>query len=253
MSRIILLASALLFFAPGLALAQIVELEGRYWFTDVKAKAKVTSGSLEGTNVDFTEDLGLDAEGAPGVRLTFGLPFNSKIRLAYTYLHLQGDTTLDQTINFGGSTFTANTLVESELELHYGRLGWIWQPIAVPGVLKLGPILELKAAVLDATVDSRNTIPTVKESQELGLILPTIGAALDFTPHRMIHLFAEVSGLPGGSLGYIVDAEAGIRIVPVPFLTIAGGYRYFDLKIEYDNDSGQAKLYGPFVGVSARF
>jgi hypothetical protein len=39
----------------------------------------------------------------------------------------------------------------------------------------------------------------------------------------------------------------------VPFLTIAGGYRYFDLKIEYDNDSGQAKLYGPFVGVSVRF
>ncbi len=253
MSRIILLVGSLLFFAPGLALAQIVELEGRYWFTDVKAKVKVDSGGLEGTDVDFIDDLGLDAENAPGVRLTFGLPFNSKIRLAYTYLHLQGDTTLTQSITFGGAIFAAGTLVDSELELHYGRLGWIWQPIVVPGILKLGPVFELKVAVLDASVDSRNTVPTIKESQELGLILPTIGAALDFTPHRMIHLFAEVSGLPGGSLGYILDAEAGIRFVPLPFLTIAGGYRLFDLKIEHDDDSGRTKLYGPFVGVSLRF
>lgn len=253
MLRIILLASALLFFVPSLALAQIVELEGRYWFLDVKAKARVDSSSIPGTDVDFIEDLGLDAENAPGVRLTFGLPFNSKIRLAYTFLHLEGDTTLSQTITFGGSTFTANTQVESEFDMYYGRLGWIWQPIVVPGILKLGPILELKVAVIDASVETRNTVPATKESQELGLILPTIGAAVDFTPHRMIHLFAEASGLPGGSLGYIVDAEAGIRIVPLPFLTIAGGYRLFDLKIEHDDDRGRAKLYGPFVGVSVRF
>ena len=253
MLRLILLASALLFLVPSLALAQIVELEGRYWFLDVKAKARVDSSSIPGTDVDFIEDLGLDAENAPGVRLTFGLPFNSKIRLAFTALHLEGDTTLAQTITFGGSAFTANTQVNSELDIHYGRLGWIWQPIVVPGILKLGPILELKVAVLDASVETRNTVPATKESQELGLILPTIGAAVDFTPHRVIHLFAEVSGLPAGSLGHIVDAEAGIRIVPLPFLTIAGGYRLFDLKIEHDDDRGRAKLYGPFVGVSVRF
>ncbi len=253
MSRIILLVSSLLLFAPGLALAQIVELEGRYWFTDVKARARVESNSLPATNVDFTKDLGLDDENAPGVRLTFGLPFNSKIRLAYTYLNLEGDATLTRNINFGGSTFTANTLVDSDFEFHYGRLGWIWQPIVVPGIVKLGPMFELKGGVLDATIETRNAVTSIKESQELGLIVPTIGAALDFTPHRMIHIFAEVSGLPAGSLGHILDAEAGIRFVPVPFLTIAGGYRYFDLKIEHDNDDGSLKLSGPFVGVSLRF
>jgi len=253
MLRIILLASSIVLLAPSLALAQIVELEGRYWFADIKAKVNIDSSSVPGTTVDFKEDLGIDAEDAPGVRLTFGLPFNSKIRLAYTFLHFEGDATLERTIAFGGSTFAVNTQVDSELDMHYGRLGWIWQPIAIPGILKLGPMLELKGVVFDATVETRNASPAIQESKELGLLLPTIGAAVDFTPHRMIHLFAEVSGLPAGSLGHIVDAEAGIRIVPLPFFTIAAGYRLFDLKIEDDDDFGKAKLYGPFVGVSVRF
>lgn len=253
MLRRILLASAMALLAPSLALAQLVELEGRYWFTDIEAKARIDSNSLSGTNVDFQEDLGIDAENAPGVRVTFGLPFNSKIRLAYTFLHFEGDATLERTITFGGSTFAVNAQVDSELEMHYGRLGWIWQPIALPGILKVGPMLELKGVVFDATVETRNATPAIKESKELGLILPTIGAALDFTPHRVIHLFAEVSGLPAGSLGHVVDAEAGIRIVPLPFLTLSAGYRLFDMKVEHDDDSGKAKVYGPFVGASVRF
>ena len=50
-----------------------------------------------------------------------------------------------------------------------------------------------------------------------------------------------------------MDAEAGLRFIPVPFLTISAGYRYFDVKIEHDDDSGKAKFYGPFVGASVRF
>src|SRR5262245_56378701 len=112
-------------------------------------------------------------------------------------------------------------------------------------------MLDLKGVVLEATVESKNT--GVKETKELGLILPTIGAALDFTPHRLFNLFAEVSGLPAGSLGYMVDAEAGLRFIPLPFFSISAGYRYFDVKIEYDDDSGQGKFFGPFIGASVRF
>lgn len=253
MLRIFLLVTLVVLLAPGLALAQIVEFEGRYWFADMDAKIKFQSGSLPATDVDFKDDLGVDLENAPGVRITFGLPLNNKIRLAYTFLRFEGDTTLSQSINFGGSTFSANTQVEGELEVHYGRLAWIWQPIAVPGIFKVGPMLELKGVVLHSSIEARNATPSTKETEDLGLILPTIGAALDFTPHRLFNLFAEVSGLPAGSLGYVVDAEVGLRIIPLPFLTISAGYRYFGVKIEHDDDSGRAKFFGPFVGASVRF
>jgi hypothetical protein len=245
------LAIALL--APGLALAQIVELEGRYWFTDVKATMKVSSGSLEGSNVDLEDDLGIDANDAPGVRLTFGLPFNNRIRFTYTQLLFDGDTTLSQSIAFGGSTFNAGTRVHSEFDIHYGRLGWIWQPLAIPGLLKVGPMVELKGVLFDGSIETRDVVPSIKESQDLGLIVPTLGAALDFTPHRVVHLFAEASGMTTGSLGYFIDAEAGIRIVPVRFFTIAAGYRFLELRVDDDDDFGKAQISGPFVGVSVRF
>jgi hypothetical protein len=253
MLRTILLVSAFVLLVPGLALAQLVELEGRYWFTTLDGRARVDSNSLSGTDVDFKDDLAIDDDDAPGVRLTFGLPLNNKIRLAYTFLRFEGDTTLDQAINFNGSTFTAGTQVDSRLQLHYGRLGWIWQPIAIPGILKLGPMVELKGVVLDANVETRNATPSIEEGKELGLILPTVGAALNFTAIPKVDLFAEISGLPAGSLGHMLDAEAGIRIVPLPFFTISGGYRLLDVKIEHSDDSGEARLHGPFVGASVRF
>lgn len=253
MLRTILLIGAFVLLAPGLALAQLIELEGRYWFTNLDARARVDSNSLSGTNVDFTDDLDLDDEDAPGVRVTLGLPLNNKIRLAYTFLSFDGDTTLDQSINFNGSTFTAGSQVSSDLEIHYGRLGWIWQPIAIPGILKLGPMLELKGVVIDANVETRGVSPSIEEGKELGLILPTVGAALDFTAIPKVDLFAEISGLPAGSLGHVLDAEAGIRVNPLPFFTISAGYRLFDVKIEHSDDSVKARLQGPFVGASLRF
>jgi hypothetical protein len=253
MLRTILLVSAFVLLGPGLALAQLVELEGRYWFTNLEGQVRVDSNSLSGTNVDFKDDLGIDDDDAPGVRLTFGLPLNNKIRLAYTFLKFDSNTTLDQTINFNGSTFAAGTQVGSDLEIHYGRLGWIWQPIAIPGILKVGPMLELKGVVIDANVETRNAVPAIEEGKELGLILPTIGAALDFTAIPKVDLFAEISGLPAGSLGHVLDAEAGIRVKPLPFFTISAGYRLFDVKIEHSDDSAEATLHGPFVGASVRF
>lgn len=253
MLRAILFALPIVLVTPGLALAQIVELEGRYWFTDVDAKMKVTSDSLQGTTIDLHDDLGIDAEHAPGVRLTFGLPFNNRIRLAYTRLLFDGDTALEQNIAFGGSTLNANVQVHSELDLQYGRLGWIWQPLAIPGILKFGPMLELKGVLFDGSIETRDITPALKESQEFGLVMPTIGAALDFTPHRIVHLFAEASGVTAGSLGYFVDAEAGVGILPVRFIMLAAGYRFLELRVDNGDDFGKARVSGPFVGVSVRF
>lgn len=253
MWRIILLASAFALLVPSLALAQIVELEGRYWFSDIKGKVQIDSRTVEGTRIDFNDDLGIDAENAPGFRLTFNLPLNHKIRLAYTHMFSEGDTTLERTVTFAGATFNASTRVVSELEIHYGQLGWIWQPIAIPGLLKVGPMIELKGIQLDASIETRDANPAIREDKNLGVVLPTIGAALDITPHRLIHLFAEASGIPAGTLGYLIDAEAGIRFIPWTFFSIVAGYRFFEVRVEHDDDFGEARLNGPFVGLSVRF
>src|SRR5919199_6737750 len=124
MLRMGLLAALLVLLAPAPTVAQIVDLEGRYWFTNLDASTKVESGSIPGTRIDGGRDLRVDDANIPEVRLTFSTGLNSKLRLAYLQGSFDGDTTLSQSIQFAGTTFGASTRVETDLDLYYGRVGW---------------------------------------------------------------------------------------------------------------------------------
>lgn len=249
---VVLAALAVLLF-QGVAFAELIDLEGRYWFTDLKASIKAKSGSLPGTDIDFGDDLGLESEDAPELRLTFWAGPASRIRLAYSRLHFEGDKTLSRTVTFEGDTFTANQRVVTDLEIHYGRIGWLWQPLAIPGILRFGGLLEAKGFFVEAELETRAVSPRVKENAVFPLVLPTIGLALDVTPHRMFNLFAEASGLPAGDLGHVVDAEVGVRFIPIRFVTISAGYRIFDIRVGDKDDFAKLRISGPFVGASVRF
>jgi hypothetical protein len=85
------------------------------------------------------DDLGVDDEHLPELRITFSTGLNGTLRLAYLYGSFQGDTTIDRSFQFAGATSAASSRVETDIELHYGRLGWAWQFVAVPGILRIGP------------------------------------------------------------------------------------------------------------------
>lgn len=253
MARTLLLALSVVLLSYGVASAQLLEVEGRYWFTDLEASAKVDGSFLEGTRIDFKDDLGIGDENLPELRVKISLGPLGRLRAAYTQVTFEGSETLGQTITFDDTTFAANMGVDSELELHYARFGWIWQFPVVPGVLRIGPVVEVKGILAKASIETRDITPKIDESATLPLLLPTLGLALDLTPHRAFHLFAEASGLPAGDLGYVVDAEAGIRVIPIRFLSFSAGYRIFDVRVEDDDDFGKFRLSGPFVGASLRF
>lgn len=235
------------------AAAQVVDFEGRSWFTEVDAHVKTTSDGIPGSNIDLTQDLGIERSHAPEGRLTVWTGPNSRIRLAYTRLQLEADETLERTITFSGTTFSASSRVTTELDIHYARIGWIWQPLTIPDLLKFGGLVDIKGAVVDASLRTRGATPEVKRSASAPFALPTLGLALDVTPLPMLQLFAEVSGLPAGGLGHVVDAEAGVRFVPIRFFTVSAGYRILDVRADEGGDSAKLRLNGPFVGASVRF
>jgi hypothetical protein len=247
----LLVAALLVLLAPDWTVAQIVDVEGRYWFTDLDASTRVESGSIPGTRIDVGQDLDVHDENLPEVRLTFSTGLNSKLRLAYLQGRFDGETTLGQSLQFSGTTFGANTRVDTDLDLYYGRIGWTWQFPVVPGVFRVGPLVEVKGLVIDAAVRSPGT--GLRESALLPMVFPTVGAMLSVTPIAALDLFAEVSGMTFGSLGHVVDAEAGVRFIPIRFFTLSAGYRVFDVRIEHDDDFAKLKLSGPFVGASFRF
>jgi hypothetical protein len=249
----LLVTVGVLVVVPGVAVAQRLELDGRYWPAAVKAEAKIEGGSLPGTEVDFEKDLGVDEPPLADLRLSVLTGPNSRLRLAYTHAGYEGDRVIDRPIEFNGATYPAATRVVSELDLHYARLGWIWQLPVIPDRLRVGPVLELKGFLVEATLDAPATMPRLRETEEVALVIPTVGLALDLRLRPALELFAEVSGLSVGEPGHLVDGEAGVRITLARFFTLAGGYRVFDVRGEEDVSFARFRLFGPFVGATLRF
>jgi hypothetical protein len=251
-----LLITCFLILTAGVSFAQNdvkVELEGRYWITDLSAKAKVTEDNI-GTEVNFKDDLGIGDENFPEGRFTWYTGPNSKLRFAYTQISYSGDKNVKRTIEFGGEIYTVGTRVITDLDLQYVRLGWVWQFINIKnGTLKFGTLLEAKGFWIDASLEAPNQIPPIKESEQFVAGLPTIGVALDINPHKIINIFGEISGMTAGKYGYFLDGEAGIKIIPLKNLSIIGGYRIFDIKAEDDPDFAKLRISGLFAGATLRF
>jgi hypothetical protein len=240
---------------PGFAFGQqrvILEVEGRYWFTELEGSMKVEESGF-GTDIDFVEDLDIKDENYPEIRVTWYTGPKSKIRAAYTEVNYEGDENLERTVQFAGETYPAGTRVITDVDMKYLRVGWAWQFINLGGVVKLGTLIEAKVFRFDGSLDASNFISPISESERFTFGLPTIGVALDINPHKMVNIFAEGSGLPAGSYGYVYDAEVGIKFIPVRIFSIIGGYRIMEFKAENDDDFAKIRIHGPFVGLTIRF
>ena len=256
MTKKFLWVLVIIVFTPCMAFAQSdvkLEFEGRYWFTDLKGDIKITENDI-GSDIDLKDDLDIKDEGYPEARLTWYTGKNSRIRVAYTQVAYEGDANLQRTFEFDGTTYNAGTRVLTDLDIKYARIGWAWQFINIgSGIVKLGTLLEARGFWTEATLEAPDLATPLKEKEEFWFVLPTIGAILDINPHRMVNIFAEGSGLPAGSYGYMYDVEAGVKLIPIKILSIMGGYRLMEFKAKDDPDFAKVRVYGPFVGVTVRF
>lgn len=244
-----------LVFASGIVFAEEarVEIEGRYWVTDLDAKVKAVEAGI-GEKFDFKSDLGIGDENFPEARIYWHNGPNSKIRLTYTQVDFHGDQAINRSIQFEGQTFTVGAKVVSDLDIKYFSLGWIWQFIGLAQEkIKLGTIVEVKGISAEVSLDAPDLSPALKESEQFIGGLPTVGLALDINPIKKINLFAEFSGLGAGDLGYFFDGEAGIEFSPFKYLSIKGGYRVIGVKVEDSSDFARLDLKGPFFGVALKF
>jgi len=257
MTKKFLWVLVIIVFTPCIAFAQkdvTIELEGRYWFTELQGKIKVTDSNGIGTDIDLKDDLGIKDEGIPELRLTWYTGKKSKIWAAYGQVGYEGDENIQRTIEFNGTTYSFETRVTTDLDIKYLDVAWAWQFIYIDnGLFKLGTLLKAKVLWVNASLEAPDLPSPAKVSEKFVFGLPTLGVALDFNPHKMLNIYAQGAGLYAGSYGYVYDAEIGIKLIPIKILSIVGGYRIMEVKAEHDDDYGKAKLYGPFVGVTVRF
>ncbi|HBG45567.1 MAG TPA: hypothetical protein DDW94_01095 [Deltaproteobacteria bacterium] len=243
-----LFAFMLVLFTGSMAFA-VVDIEGRYWFTDLDGTVKVTEGGTSGTEIDLTDDLGVEDDDFLDARITLELG-SHKIRYGYMPLKWNGSKTTTQNIVFNGETYSASTDVQSELKMGYHRLGYEYDFIDTLNN-RLGVIFEIKYFDGEASL----TAPSagLDETESFKAPIPTVGIAAQVGLPFLLSVGGEVTGMGIGSEAYIIDGEAMVNLKPAPFVVISGGYRIFKLHLESDDDLADLTVKGPFVMLRADF
>ena len=254
MKKIILgLLVSLLFIGTVRAQDVAIEMEGLYWLTNLSSMVRAEKDG-RGTDIDFKADLSLKDKNLAFGRFTFFINSRNRIRLTYTPLGYETDTTLSKTIELGGRTDVINTRVVGDIKAQYLRLGWAYQFLNLQGgLIKFGTLVELKGLWGDVTLAAPNRLIPFKETDSFYAALPTFGLALDVNPLSFLNVFAEVSGLPAGQYGYMVEAEAGVKFIPMKNISLIGGVRFADIEARDNPSFAKLRLTGPFVGLSLRF
>jgi len=224
-----------------------VSVEGRYWSPDLSAH--VRSGST-GTTVDVKGDLGLRDEAFGEARLAwrFGESWQHRLRLGYLPIRYSGSNRISQDIEFGGRTYTVNTVVDSRLEMDYWRLDYRYDFLRGPGGrvgLQVGLLVfDVEASLSSAGVQTRATVQAP---------IPALGLGIHLTALPLVDVLGEINGMSLGQYGRVVDAELAVGVHVFPFVWILGGYRVVDIQGEQDDDKANVKISGPFLGVQGRF
>jgi hypothetical protein len=245
--------SALILLVSAVAQAQSsLDLEGRYWITQTSARLRVERGGF-GTDIDARRDLGIPDTNFPQGAITWTHGRNV-LSFTYTPIDLAGDQTVTRTIVFRGVSYTIGTRVQSDLEVRHLELRWAFQFVRLAdGRVRFGPMIEADGFLLKGSVSAPALSPPVTAQEDLKVGLPAPGIALDIEPRRWIDIYGRVAGMEIGGYGYYVGSDSGVKVRPWRHVSLAAGYRTFNLRVDNSPDFARLQLRGPFVGAGIRF
>lgn len=253
--RILAVMAAALLLSAGDAVAASgfeAGVRGAYWFPKLSGSLQTTTNGVPDTRFDVKDTLGIQDENIP-----FGEAYarfgRVVLRVGYARLKFDGNRTLAKTITFNGQTFGISDNVVSKLDLSMLD-GDLQVDLLRPdlGVVNLNLGLIVKVKYVDGSVELRSALEP-ETTKDFKAAVPMVGLAVGVGALReMVRVDARATGI-AYSGNHLYDADAYASFSPFPFLRIQGGYRYIDLKIDYDDTLASFKLKGPYVGGQLSF
>jgi hypothetical protein len=237
---------------PCLAGAQdyTLEIEGRYWQPRLNSVVDMLNGTIK-SRVNLVKDLGFEEKKDSGeVRIHYRLSPNHKIHLSYLPLEWKSDALLQTTAQLNGEIFSVGTRVQSHLDLKFITLGYEWDFL-----VKDGGFLGLTFDIMILDLHTRFKEPEFSTEQKYDVTFPAPlpGLAGKWNVARWLSFGAKISGMYAGGLGHIVDAEAGIDLIPFKWAVVSAGYRFLELNGDYREYEGDYRLDGPFAALKLRW
>ena len=219
-----------------------VSVEARYFAPHLDINVKSDKIYYNGGKVGLKDNLGIGNTGAPELLFRY-----KRFNLDYIRIHGTGDR------NFGGNPLTFDGKkfygdVHTKSNFDYLKL-YMNNPI----VSVLGQGVDWSYGLTG--VQWKGTVSNASESssKRYGAVIPTLGLGAHLSPTPSLRIYANVSGLPLGGYGHLVDFEAGVRYSPLEIVGIDIGYRKIRAKLKHHDDDGTFDLNGPFAGIRVDF
>jgi len=233
------------------------ELTLRGWSTDFEADSTLLR-EVFGVRVDVADELGLDPDTIPEIRLRWRFAKHHSFTAAYLGIDESADRAILRPFVLDDGVTAPFGALKADLNLDYFRLGWRWE-IGGRKSDKFDLETILDVAIFDLEASYRHNglfLPfflSSEDSVDETVAIPLIGLRAEGRPFKHLGIYGEVAGMIAGDYGDIVDLEFGVRGYLGKHLTLEGGYRYFSINGSDGDDEADVTLDGPFLGVGLRF
>ncbi len=206
-------------------------------------------------DLDLEDDLNYDNKWRPIPRLKIDMPLViPDIYLMYTPMKWSEKGKKKVDFSFGGRNFRGNVDFDSELKMHHLDVALYY---GIPGVRTatadvLNIDLGLNFRLLDFRAEIEQDDIDERESESYFLPIPMLFAGIQIKPLGWIALDMEGRGI-GFKDNYYVSLIGKLKLMPFGPLYLAGGYRYDNVKIDYQDVEVDAEFEGPFAEIGFEF
>ena len=234
-----------------------LDVTPRWGTFDVDGSLGISSGAV--TAKADLESAGLQQDDSVvGARVDFDWG-GSHVMVSGQQSEHGGDGTLDATLSSGGTTITAGTDVQSELDL--GIYSAVYTFDFIPtDLIEVG--LGLGVSYLDVTSSFTDSTTNETIDGDESLPIPVLAARLGTRIWRLdasLQAQGIAAEIDNDEILYVdLDLMAKLRLLGgedhlAGHLT--AGYRWVDLELEYENDDGDhvdgdATFAGPYIGLT---
>ncbi len=257
MKKIVLLFGLIFLLAhPTTSFAWGLEIAGGAWYQKPSGDMSFDA-TTSADDLNIEDDLNYDEKWRAFGRLIIDMPlFLPNIYLMYTPMKWDETGSKTEKFNFGGVEFQEDVDFDSKLKLNHFDVGFFWGlpflNTATAGVLNID--LGLNFRLMDVEAEIEQTDFNLKESESYFLPLPMLYAGVQIEPLKLIALEFEGRGI-GYSSNYYISLIGRLKVKPA-FLGpvfVAGGFRYDNIKIDYNDIDIDAEFYGPFAEAGLEF
>ena len=210
----------------------------------------------KGTSLDLKNDLNYGQMITPIARVKAELPlFLPNLYFIANPMRFDSTGIRTSSFKFGDvANFSANVPFSTTLKLdHYDVALFYGVPFlktVTDNILNVEFGLNLR--IIDFKAEITQSQTGLSQSKSLIVPVPMGYAGIQIAPVELIKIEAELRGIAYGTQRYY-DALGRVKIKPIPFLFIAGGYKFENIHLDQSDVLADLRFGGPVIEAGIEF